>query len=97
MVLCIFLGTGSIFGKSAPKKQQAVMECFCYCSEICAPRIPDKPGDAPFIDPETGICFCQERDRVNYEKNACYTQHNAKIFNSCCDQMREKPVKQPKK
>jgi hypothetical protein len=81
-----------LFGKSAPQQKEAVMECMCYCSEICAPRIPDKPGDNPFVDPETGICFCQERDRVNYEKNGCYAQNNAKIFNSCCDQMRNQPI-----
>lgn len=83
----IFLGAFLCLDAKVASKKQAVMECFCYCSEICAPRINDKPGDRPFVDPETGICFCQERDRVNYIKNGCHKKHNAKIFNSCCDQM----------
>ena len=80
------------FARSAPKQKEAAIDrsaekvslkdCLCYCSDICEPRYADKPGDAPFIDPETGICFCQERDRVHYKK--CEARNNAKGFKSCC-------------
>lgn len=45
----------------------------CYCSDKCGPRdIGSKKDDAPFVDPETMIYFCQERDRQNYHKNKCH-------------------------
>lgn len=65
-------------------------QCQCYCSFKCGPRDPDQEGDAPFIDPETGICFCQERDRVYYFKHKCHLKHNAKGFNTCCDKKYKK-------
>ncbi len=61
----------------------------CYCSYKCGPRDANEPGDAPFIDPETGICFCQERDREKYFVHGCHKRHNAKIFNSCCAQQEQ--------
>ncbi len=61
----------------------------CYCSFVCGPRDADQEGDAPSIDPETGIFFCQERDRIHYFKRGCHRQHNAKIYNSYCAQQEQ--------
>lgn len=66
--------------------------CQCYCSYKCGPRDPNQPGDAPFIDPETGICFCQKRDQEKYFEHGCDKLNNAKGFRSCC-----KPAYRPRK
>jgi hypothetical protein len=58
--------------------------CMCYCSDLCGPRLPNHPGDAPFYDEEYGICFCQERDKVNYVPHGCNTKP-VPNFNSCCE------------
>lgn len=50
----------------------------CYCSVKCGPRkIGSVKGDNPFVDPKTGIYFCQERDRQLYSPNNCAAYHNA--------------------
>lgn len=61
------------------------LDCMCYCSFKCGPRYPDQPGDAPFIDPETGICFCQKRDQKAYFKHGCDKKNNAHGFKTCCE------------
>lgn len=55
----------------------------CYCSVKCGPR-DVKEDDTPFIDPETGICFCQQRDKDLYEPNNCKVRRNTKFPNSIC-------------
>ncbi len=40
----------------------------CYCSDACGPRsVGEKVGDNPTIDRESGQCFCQQRDKDNYD------------------------------
>lgn len=62
--------------KRAAKTEKAYTSCYegvpgkCYCSDKCGPR-DIKPGDTPFYDEETGHCFCQQRDKDNYEPNGC--------------------------
>lgn len=63
--------------------------CQCYCSFKCGPRFPNQPGDNPTIDPETGICFCQERDRRAYFERGCHLRNNAFSFPSCCGQVQQ--------
>lgn len=63
--------------------------CQCYCSFKCGPRFPDQPGDNPTIDRQTGICFCQERDRRAYFERGCHLRNNAFGFPSCCGQVQE--------
>lgn len=56
----------------------------CYCSELCGPR-DVKEGDTPQIDPETGICFCQQWDKENYVPQGCNIKDpNPIIPNSYC-------------
>lgn len=55
--------------------------CQCYCSDKCGPRDRKEGIDRPFVDDETGLCFCQDRDKANYIPHAC----GPKSFNnSCC-------------
>lgn len=91
-LLILLCGFMTIQAKDAAKKETKQYNCRCYCSFKCGPRYPDNPNDAPFIDPETGICFCQERDRATYFKHGCHKRHNAKIFNSCCAQQANEPT-----
>ena len=60
-----------------------ITECQCYCSDLCGPR-DAKDTDSPFIDPATGICFCQQRDLDNFVPNSCHLKQNETIPNSCC-------------
>jgi hypothetical protein len=62
----------------------------CYCSDLCGPR-DVKPGDAPFYDPVTGQCFCQERDKRNYIPNQCDKKPNVE-FESVCEQKTKRGV-----
>lgn len=50
----------------------------CYCAFACGPR-EIKPDDKPFTDQATGIYFCQERDRKEYNRrgNKCRSLGNA--------------------
>ena len=57
--------------------------CLCYCSDECGPRKNNKPGDSPFIDKETGICFCQLRDKLNYIPNQCHLRPKSEKTNCC--------------
>lgn len=55
--------------------------CQCYCSDKCGPRDRKEGIDIPFVDRETRLCFCAQRDKANYVPNRC----TPKIFaNSCC-------------
>lgn len=55
--------------------------CKCYCSDKCGPRDIKRGIDRPFVDSETGLCFCADRDKANYIPNRC----TPKAFtNSCC-------------
>ena len=64
--------------------QSTIQGCQCYCSDLCGPRQMHE-GDAPFIDSETGICFCQQRDKDNYIPHQCNIKNpNPVIEQSCC-------------
>lgn len=40
----------------------------CYCSDKCGPRpYGARKGDNPKLDAESGQCFCQQRDKDNYD------------------------------
>lgn len=63
-----------------PYERQGNEGCQCYCSDQCGPRN-KKEIDSPFVDSETGICFCAPRDKANYVPNGC----SPKQFpNGCC-------------
>lgn len=90
LLIILFLGSFSLIdakyvGKKSISSESKVYDCQCYCSYKCGPRDPDQPGDAPFIDPETGICFCKERDREKYFVHGCDKFNNAKGFKTCCE------------
>ena len=55
----------------------------CYCSERCGPR-DVTTEDSPFVDPETGRCFCQQWDKDNFELRGCHLQPTPEIENSYC-------------
>lgn len=55
--------------------------CQCYCSDKCGPRNIKQGIDRPFVDSETGICFCADRDKINYIPNRCTPKS---FSNSCC-------------
>lgn len=49
---------------------QEDMPCRCYCSDKCGPR-DSRPDDTPFVDPQTGLCFCKQRDLNNFVPHGC--------------------------
>lgn len=60
----------------------------CYCSDLCGPR-DVKPDDTPFIDPETGICFCKQRDKDNYKPHHCDTAEKVDFISHCDEQSKQ--------
>ena len=64
--------SGGVIIPSAP--------CKCYCSDKCGPRDIKHGIDRPFLDSETGLCFCADRDKANYAQNKC----TPKSFDSSC-------------
>lgn len=56
-------------------------KCQCYCSDKCGPRDIKHGVDRPFVDQETGMCFCADRDKLNYNPNGC---GHKSFANSCC-------------
>ncbi|MEX0940202.1 MAG: hypothetical protein WDZ41_02490 [Candidatus Babeliales bacterium] len=62
---------------------QIAVPCQCYCSDVCGPR-DVKLTDTPFINEETGVCFCAPRDQANYYRNGCHLKLNKDFENSCC-------------
>lgn len=70
------LGTSPLIPAGPSKKKQAVTQteftpCYCYCSDVCNLR-ESRPDDKPFVDPETGLCFCKQRDQDNYLEHGCH-------------------------
>lgn len=65
---------------NTPYERQGDSGCQCYCSDACGPRN-RKSSDSPFVDSETGLCFCAPRDKANYIPNGCQPKQFA---NSCC-------------
>jgi len=68
-------------------KVENFMPCQCYCSDLCDMRA-RKADDTPFVDPETGICFCKQRDKDNYIPHGCGTKPQPvvkpELGPSCC-------------
>ena len=67
--------------QSTHRHQKSMNSCpagQCYCAFACGPR-DIKPDDTPFVDHKTGIYFCKERDRKEYNRpgNMCRRKGNA--------------------
>lgn len=73
------LSSNTYTNESKTQNEQKVE--WCYCSVKCGPRKVE-PGDRPFIDEETGMCFCQERDKALYYR--CNGQPKPE-YTSYCD------------
>lgn len=87
-VFGLFGGTNIFSGekKQSPALGGVIMDspgsrCQCYCSDKCGPRDRKEGIDRPFVDRETGLCFCLPRDKANYIPNRCTPKTFA---NSCC-------------
>ena len=92
--LIAFIVTAIVIGRNTSGKRTSQVQsyqtggvifpdskCQCYCSDLCGPRDIKHGIDRPFVDQQTGLCFCADRDKVNYIPNRC----TPKSFpNSCC-------------
>lgn len=82
----LLLATSITLTASCPSKESLAPQnehCLCYCSDACGPRKNDKPGDSPFVDEETGVCFCKLRDKLNYFPNGCHLKPKSDKVNCC--------------
>lgn len=82
LITATALNSHADYNRSKGSSIEEFQSCRCYCSELCGPRN-SKPGDKPFYDEETGMCFCAQRDKDNYYKNGCHLEPKLEET-TCC-------------